>query len=78
MTEVWLSFSECITIGVFIYRTSHLFSLPVFQDYLLQYGYIKPSDPKTGALRSEEYVKNAIKAFQKMAGIPQTGQNFGK
>ncbi|XP_070212983.1 matrix metalloproteinase-16-like [Littorina saxatilis] len=40
----------------------------------MQYGYIKPSDPKTGALRSEEYVKKAIRAFQKMAGINQTGK----
>lgn len=43
-------------------------------DYLVEFGYMKPQDPKTGALRSEEYVKNAIRAFQKMAGIPQTGK----
>ena len=62
--------------NVFIYRPC--FSFRVLQNYLLRYGYIKPSDPKTGALRSEIYVKNAIKAFQRMAGIPQTGQHSGK
>jgi peptidoglycan hydrolase-like protein with peptidoglycan-binding domain len=45
----------------------------VLQDYLMKYGYLTPQDPKTGALRSEEYVKNAVRAFQRMAGLPQTG-----
>lgn len=43
-------------------------------NYLEAYGYLKPQDAMTGALRSEEYVIEAIKHFQKMAGIPQTGQ----
>uniref|UniRef100_A0A2C9KBK3 Peptidase metallopeptidase domain-containing protein n=1 Tax=Biomphalaria glabrata TaxID=6526 RepID=A0A2C9KBK3_BIOGL len=43
-------------------------------DYLVQFGYLEPQDPKTGALRSEQSFTQALKTFQKMAGIPQTGQ----
>lgn len=41
--------------------------------YLLQYGYIQQPD-RTGALRGEEALVNAIKQFQRMAGIGQTGE----
>ncbi|XP_041360430.1 stromelysin-3-like [Gigantopelta aegis] len=42
-------------------------------NYLIKYGYLVPQDPKTGALRSEESVKQAIREFQQLAGLPVTG-----
>ncbi|XP_013387678.1 matrix metalloproteinase-16-like [Lingula anatina] len=41
--------------------------------YLLAYGWVTPQDPRTGALRSEESVKNAIMEYQQFAGVPMTG-----
>ncbi|XP_046552154.1 matrix metalloproteinase-16-like [Haliotis rubra] len=42
-------------------------------DYLIKYGYLVPQDPKTGALRTEASFKDAIRQFQKMAGLNVTG-----
>lgn len=38
-----------------------------------RYGYMKAHDPQTGALTSEQYYITAIKKFQRMAGINETG-----
>ncbi|XP_025079654.1 matrix metalloproteinase-14-like [Pomacea canaliculata] len=43
-------------------------------DYLNRYGYMKAHDPQTGALTSEQYYITAIKKFQRMAGINETGR----
>ncbi|CAL1527311.1 unnamed protein product [Lymnaea stagnalis] len=43
-------------------------------NYLVQFGYLNPQDPKTGALRSEQSFVEALREFQRMAGIPITGQ----
>ena len=37
------------------------------------YGYLVPIDSRVGNLRTEEQLKEALKLFQKMAGIPETG-----
>ncbi|KAK3586496.1 hypothetical protein CHS0354_033519 [Potamilus streckersoni] len=43
-------------------------------DYLVKYGYIDVGDSHSGALLSKDYVKQAIQQFQKMAGLPVTGE----
>ncbi|XP_052216303.1 matrix metalloproteinase-16-like isoform X2 [Dreissena polymorpha] len=43
-------------------------------EYLRKYGYLEPSDGRTGSLLSEEYYKEAVAKFQRTAGLPITGQ----
>lgn len=38
----------------------------------MQFGYLKAPD-RTGAFRGQEVLKDALRAFQRMAGINQTG-----
>ena len=45
----------------------------MFQDYLTKYGYLVPLDPNLGDSRTEKQLKDAVKLFQRVAGIPQTG-----
>ncbi|CAH1802307.1 unnamed protein product [Owenia fusiformis] len=42
--------------------------------FLQNFGYFPKSDLETGALRSEEEFKKAVRAMQKIANIPQTGE----
>lgn len=42
-------------------------------DYLMKYSYLPMPDPLAGRLRSAKEVTDAIKAFQRYAGIPMTG-----
>ncbi|XP_050405986.1 matrix metalloproteinase-16 isoform X2 [Patella vulgata] len=41
--------------------------------YLMEFGYLAPQNPKTGALRSEESVSIALKRLQRMGGVKETG-----
>ncbi|XP_064618644.1 matrix metalloproteinase-2-like isoform X2 [Lineus longissimus] len=41
--------------------------------YLMKFGYLPQSDLETGELRSSEDLKRAIKDFQRIAHIPETG-----
>jgi len=45
-----------------------------FQSYLTKFGYLPRSDLETGALRSEEELHRAIRHFQRIAGVSQTGR----
>jgi hypothetical protein len=40
----------------------------------MKFGYLPPSDLETGELRSSEDLKRAIKVFQRIAHIPETGE----
>ncbi|XP_045201325.2 matrix metalloproteinase-24-like [Mercenaria mercenaria] len=42
-------------------------------EYLRKYGYLAPSDGRSGNLISEEYLKQAVSQFQRIAGLPVTG-----
>lgn len=42
-------------------------------NYLARYGYLKESDAESGNLLSDDYVREAISEFQRMAGLPVTG-----
>ena len=57
-------------VGVY---TLELYLISSFQDYLAKYGYLKQSDAKSGNLLSDDYVKQAVSQFQRMAGLPITG-----
>lgn len=43
-------------------------------EYLSQFGYLVPQSPETGNLRTQSSVEDAIRQFQRMAGIPVTGK----
>ena len=45
----------------------------MFQEYLIKYGYLAPLDPNLGGSKTEKQLKDAVKLFQRVAGIPQTG-----
>ena len=42
--------------------------------YLMQFGYLPASDLETGALRTEEELQRAVRHFQRVANIRQTGR----
>ncbi|CAI9719142.1 Hypothetical predicted protein [Octopus vulgaris] len=42
-------------------------------DYLSQFGYLTPQSPETGNLRTDKSMEDAIRQFQRMAGITVTG-----
>ncbi|KAH0623211.1 hypothetical protein JD844_031275 [Phrynosoma platyrhinos] len=42
-------------------------------EWLMQYGYLPPSDPATGQLQTWEAVTSAIRVMQRFAGIVETG-----
>ena len=42
--------------------------------YLMQFGYLPASDLETGALRTEEELRRAIRHFQRLANVRQTGR----
>ncbi|XP_042332671.1 matrix metalloproteinase-17-like isoform X2 [Sceloporus undulatus] len=42
-------------------------------EWLMQYGYLPPSDPSTGQLQTWEAVTSAIRVMQRFAGIVETG-----
>ena len=42
--------------------------------YLMQFGYLPASDLETGALRTEEELRRAIRHFQRVANVRQTGR----
>uniref|UniRef100_T1J720 Peptidase metallopeptidase domain-containing protein n=1 Tax=Strigamia maritima TaxID=126957 RepID=T1J720_STRMM len=42
-------------------------------DFLTKYGYLPPTDLNAGNLRTEEQLKDAIRAMQRYAGISETG-----
>ncbi|KAK3719198.1 hypothetical protein QZH41_011746 [Actinostola sp. cb2023] len=42
--------------------------------YLDKYGYLTPLDPINGKLRTSEELQQAVKMFQRMGGIPETGK----
>ena len=44
------------------------------QRYLMKLGYLPQSGLETEALRSEAELTDAIKAFQAMAHVPETGE----
>ena len=46
------------------------------QDYLLDFGYLAPSNLETGALRSKVELLDAIKNLQRMGGLEVTGDPF--
>ncbi|XP_064614904.1 matrix metalloproteinase-14-like isoform X2 [Liolophura sinensis] len=48
-------------------------TLDLIPDYLVKYGYLKPQDPRTGALRTEESYREGLKIFQEFAGLNITG-----
>jgi len=58
-----------------IYSHYLLFTL---QNYLTKYGYLTPEDKYSGSLRSQEIVKDAVKNFQRMAGLNMTGIVIGQ
>ncbi|XP_052784739.1 matrix metalloproteinase-2-like [Mya arenaria] len=43
-------------------------------DYLRKYGYLESSDGRSGSLISEDYFRQAVSKFQKLAGLPVTGE----
>ncbi|WAR28456.1 MMP14-like protein [Mya arenaria] len=43
-------------------------------DYLRKYGYLESSDGRSGSLISEDYFRQAVSKFQKLAGLPVTGR----
>lgn len=43
-------------------------------DYLAGYGYLKRANLETGALRSQAELDNAVREFQRMAGLKETGE----
>ncbi|XP_052822747.1 matrix metalloproteinase-14-like [Octopus bimaculoides] len=43
-------------------------------DYLSQFGYLTPQSPETGNLRTDKSMEDAIRQFQRMAGITVTGK----
>ena len=45
----------------------------VFQDYLSRFGYLAPLDPRLGRMRSAKELKEAVKSFQRFAGLKETG-----
>ncbi|XP_013387666.1 matrix metalloproteinase-16-like isoform X2 [Lingula anatina] len=44
-----------------------------YMQYLLDYGWVPPQDPRTRSIRSEELRKKIIMEFQKLVGLPMTG-----
>ena len=44
------------------------------QMYLMQFGYLPASDLETGALRTEAELRRAIRHFQRVANVRQTGR----
>ena len=42
--------------------------------YLMQFGYLPASDLETGALRTEQELRRAVRHFQRVAGVRQTGR----
>jgi len=42
--------------------------------YLMQFGYLPASDLETGALRTEQELRRAIRHFQRVANVDQTGR----
>ncbi|XP_059168546.1 matrix metalloproteinase-24-like [Physella acuta] len=76
---------ELFVKSVFVYLCVSLatvLTIPVTQpgitdsdslNYLVQFGYLEPQDPKTGALRTHDSYVQALERFQRMAGIPVTG-----
>lgn len=42
-------------------------------NYLMKYGYIPPESSGSAAYRTEEFYKDAVRNFQKMANLPVTG-----
>lgn len=40
----------------------------------MQFGYLPASDLETGALRTEEELRRAVRHFQRVAGVRQTGR----
>lgn len=42
-------------------------------EYLRKYGYLPPSDGRSDNLISEDYLKQAVSKFQRLAGLPITG-----
>jgi len=42
--------------------------------YLMQFGYLPASDLETGALRTEAELRRAVRHFQRVANIRQTGR----
>lgn len=43
-------------------------------NYLSEFGYLAKANLETGALRSKQELENAIRQFQRIAALPQTGQ----
>ncbi|WAR28440.1 MMP14-like protein, partial [Mya arenaria] len=43
-------------------------------DYLRKYGYLESSDGRSGSLISEDYFRQAVSKFQKLAVLPVTGE----
>ena len=41
---------------------------------MTKYGYLVPSDPRTGNLRPKQDLEKAVKMLQRFAGLPETGQ----
>ncbi|KAK6638073.1 hypothetical protein RUM44_008498 [Polyplax serrata] len=44
------------------------------QDYLMNFGYLPPSDKETGLLRTDDQLRSAIENLQSFANIPVTGE----
>ncbi|XP_061185416.1 matrix metalloproteinase-24-like [Saccostrea echinata] len=42
-------------------------------NYLMKYGYISADDERSGSLRSPDSIKQAVRQFQRFAGLPITG-----
>ncbi|XP_017120091.1 matrix metalloproteinase-2 isoform X1 [Drosophila elegans] len=55
-------------------ETKNIVSEDLMYNYLMQFDYLPKSDLETGALRSEQYLIDAIRSLQSFGNIPVTGQ----
>ncbi|XP_017045134.1 LOW QUALITY PROTEIN: matrix metalloproteinase-2 [Drosophila ficusphila] len=55
-------------------KTKNAVSEDVMYNYLMQFDYLPKSDLETGALRTEQQLKDAVRSLQSFGNIPVTGQ----